>query len=94
MDTDPQQYTAFRIPADESTRRHADDLPPEEVANAILYVLRREVSLPQTALIQETARLFGFQRTGPVVRERMQAGLDLLIRRGRVKQVNGMWVEA
>jgi len=92
-DADPEEYNIFRLPADESTRRSAEDLPPEEVANAVLYVLRREVSLPADDLVRETARLLGYQRTGQTVEKRMRMGIELLISRGRVREVNGVLVE-
>jgi very-short-patch-repair endonuclease len=80
---DPQQYAAFRVPgAEEGSRREAEDLPPEEVANAAHHVLQRQISLPKADLIFETARLFGYQRRGRIVDERTAAGIDILVARG------------
>ncbi|MCL5271008.1 MAG: DUF3320 domain-containing protein [bacterium] len=65
---DPAGYRAFRIAGEsEETCRKADDLPPEEVANAAHHVLKQAVSLPATGLVRDAARLMGFLRTGAAV---------------------------
>ncbi len=93
-DADPATYDTFRLPGEGDTRRDAQDLPPEEIANALLYVVRSQVALPRDDLVREGARLLGYQRTGNVVERSMLAGLELLEARGAVREVNGMVVEA
>jgi very-short-patch-repair endonuclease len=90
---DPDAYTTFRVPGnDENSKRNAEDLPPQEAANAVLFVLRQHVSLPVSDLIRETARLFGYQRTGPVVDTMMRMGITRLLELGAVREENGMIV--
>ncbi len=87
IDVDPETYESFRVPGpDGSGARGAEDLPLEEIANAMVDVLSDHVSAPADELIRETARLFGFRRTGRVVEERMRLGVELLKRRGKVVQ--------
>lgn len=90
---DPDTYDVVRI-HDENGRRDAADLPPEEVAAAMLHVLRSQISLPKDDLINETARLFGYARTGSQVRTSMLAGYAILEERNSIKESNGMIVEA
>ena len=85
-DARPEEYREFRVPRNgEESVREAEDLPVEEVANAVIYVLRTQVSAPVEEIIRETSRLFGFRRSGRIVKERIADGLALLERQGRVK---------
>jgi len=88
---DPWQYGEFRVPgADPAAIREAGDLPFQEVANGMLFILRQNLSAPRSDLIRETSRLFGFQRTGRLLEERMSAGVDLLVESGRASEANGV----
>ena len=49
-------YSQFRT----DSNRAATDLPPEEIANAVKYVLTDSVSLPLPDLAKACAKLFGF----------------------------------
>ncbi|MEO8216223.1 MAG: DUF3320 domain-containing protein [Acidobacteriota bacterium] len=83
---DPNTYRGFRVPDEDGTgARHAEELPLEEVGNAALHILRDHMSAPITELIRETGRIFGFQRTGTLVDERIRLGIDALVRRGAVR---------
>lgn len=87
IELDPDTYVSFRVPGpEEGSSRTAEDMPPEEVANALLYVLTDQVAAPADDLIRQTARVLGFQRMGRKVDERMRAGLQVLVRRGSVIQ--------
>ena len=78
-------YNIFR-PASE---RAALDLPPEEVANAMKYLLELQISLPTTDLSRITAQLFGFARTGSNVDTVMYQGMREAIKRNYIKVENG-----
>jgi hypothetical protein len=81
--TDPETYSDFRVPdVDSEFLRDAEDLPVEEVANAVCFLLRQHISVPEKELVRETGRLFGFQRIGGRVEARMHIGIELLIQRG------------
>lgn len=89
----PSNYKLFRVPSeDESTRRDPDDLPSEEIANAALHVLESQVSIPTAELITETARIFGFARTGKDVAHSMRLGINVLLKRGDAIEQDGVIV--
>ena len=82
-DQNPDQYAAIRVPApDDPTPRQPEELPPEEIANACLAVLRQQVSLPTEDLLREVARLFGFARLTERVQIALQRGIEVGLRRG------------
>ena len=88
---DPKIFSLFRIAGeDEISKRDAEYLPPQEVANAALHVLEQHVSLPIADLVRETSRQLGYQRTGPTVDKAMRGGIGLLVRKGGAKEENGM----
>ena len=74
---DPTTYTNYRLPANETDKRDAEDLPPEEVAACIAALLVQQLSMPRPDLVKETARIFGFARMGSKVEEAMEAGLEV-----------------
>ncbi len=75
----PAKYADFRIPDDpEAYRREAEDIPPEEVANAMRQILKQQISLPEEILVRETARLFGIRRVGPSVDECFRYAIKLI----------------
>lgn len=84
---DPETYSDFRVPGD--ARREAGDLPPEEIANAAVHVLKWQVSLPVDDLVRELARLFGYQRIGQQVDRCLRQGIALLLRRGGAVEQDG-----
>jgi hypothetical protein len=80
---DPQSFTALRRQGERpEQRRKAQEIPPEEAANAAQLILQQNISLPYDDLIRETAHLLGFSRMGQPLRASMAAGIDLLIKRG------------
>jgi hypothetical protein len=92
-DINPHSFREFRVPGDpDKARRGPADIPVEEIANGALYILKGQISLPADDLMLETARLFGFQRTGTTVSECMGAGINHLVERGDALRQNGMVV--
>jgi len=81
----PENYLKYRVSENESERRDASDIPPEEVSNAIKEILENQISLNRADLIKESARLFGFNRTGGNVELSMQAGVEKAFQRGFAK---------
>ena len=87
----PETYEDFRVAGEATaTQRLAEDLPVEEVANAMLFILRQNLSASEEDLVRGTGRLFGFDRVGTRVAARMQAGVRLLIKRGAIIQDGGL----
>ena len=77
------------MPEDGGFRRELDEIPPEELAGAVHYLLRRQISLPQDDLIREVYRLFGFARTGASIAEAVEAGIRKAAERGHVTVGDG-----
>ncbi|HET6383165.1 MAG TPA: DUF3320 domain-containing protein [Armatimonadota bacterium] len=81
----PEDYSGYRTPGkDPDERRGPQDLPPQEIANAIADVVRRQVSLPESDLVREVAHLFGFHRTGAALDAAIRQGLDMALRGGKI----------
>ena len=78
-------YSTFR-PISERT---ALDLPPEEVANGLKYLLEAQISLPTNDLTRVTAQFFGFARTGNNVDIAMKQGIREAVKRGYIKVESG-----
>ncbi len=88
---DSSSYSTYRVPANDTEKREAEGLPPEEVLACMRVLLEQQLSLPRTDLIKETARIFGYARMGSKVEESLAAGLEvglagrlLVEREGRV----------
>ncbi|SEU27784.1 DUF3320 domain-containing protein [Paenibacillus sp. NFR01] len=80
----PNSYTEFRVAFTENERRNAEDLPPEEIANAIKHVLSSQISLPKEDLLKETVKQLGYQRSGTSLDKAIRSGIQLAIDRGYV----------
>ncbi len=79
---DPQSYRGVR----EAGGREAKEIPAQEAANAAVLVLREQIGLPRADLVRETAKLFGFTRTGPVVTAMAESGIRLALEDGRIAE--------
>ncbi len=69
-------YKTFRVAASDEWRREADDLPPEEIANVIMEVLRQQISLSRIDLMREVARIFGYSRIGNNLKQAVNEAID------------------
>ena len=84
-DQQPDNYQLYRLPSNDMQKRDAEDLPAREVANGIKAVLENQISLTRDDLVRETAKLFGYARTGSNVDTAMQAGIRVAINSGVAK---------
>ena len=92
----PATYRPFQVSsadADLGTRREVEEVPPEEFANAALFVLSSQVSMLMADLVRETAKLFGY-KAGATVSTCVSRGIGLLIERGAACERAGMVVAA
>ena len=53
---------------------------PEEIEEAMKFILKKEFSMPYDSLITQTAKLFGFNRTGEDIYFSLGKRLDTLIK--------------
>lgn len=80
----PNEYRLFRVPSSDETRRNFEDIPKEEIANAIRHSLENQVSLLRSDLIKEVYKLFGFSRGSSSIEEIINIGIDEAMKRGYV----------
>lgn len=76
-------YKGFRIPGESDLKvRTAEEICPEEIANAAAHVLTLNISMGQDDLARETAKVFGITRLGNKVRSSFDEGIELLKKNG------------
>lgn len=72
-------FDSFRIHKEQDSRvRTADEICPEEIANAAVQLLTLHISMGQDDLVRETANLFGITRLGNKVRSSFDEGIELM----------------
>jgi very-short-patch-repair endonuclease len=88
----PDAWRGFRVadPAVEGSLRRPAELPLEEIANAVVAVLRAQVAMPWADLVRETRSRLGFGRTGTQVEEAMERGIRRAIDTGRAAERDGV----
>ncbi|MCB9885711.1 MAG: DUF3320 domain-containing protein [Planctomycetes bacterium] len=85
-----EAFVGFRVPGEgDGKARSAEELPAVEVDNAMRWLLRQHGALAEDDLARETARAFGIQRLGSVVRGVMTEGIARLEQRGEVRRDGG-----
>src|SRR5690606_25293291 len=89
-DLSPADYRHYRIPtAEETSKRKAEEIPVEEIENAILCILERYLSYPREDLPRGAGRILGFGRITDTVASFLNAALAPLVRDGRLLEENG-----
>lgn len=82
----PADYSDYRLAAADQDRRNAEELPPQEIANAVRAVLAAEISLPEEDLARQLIRLFGYARTGAALDRAMREGIELACASGKAQR--------
>ena len=67
----------------------AEDIPIEEIANAVKEILSHQVSLPQNELGREVSRLFSFAHSGTNIESAVRKGINEAIINGYVCEKEG-----
>ena len=57
----PESYSIYRT-SDDTNKRSMEDIPSEEIINAVKEVLCQQISLSEADLVRETAKKFGYTR--------------------------------
>ena len=78
-----------RVPALLGDIRNIQYVPIEEIVAACILCVRGAFAIQQDELITQVARLFGNNRTGTNVRERIQDGINLAVRGTRLEIKEG-----
>jgi hypothetical protein len=82
---DPRTYAGLRLAhPNHEYSRNLEEIAPEEVANAVVAVLRDHVSMEEDDLLRETCRLLGYPRLGATRKELMAIGLRAAQNRGQI----------
>ncbi|WP_294504668.1 DUF3320 domain-containing protein [uncultured Victivallis sp.] len=79
-----ESYREYRVPADENSRRAIDEIPPEELANAMHEILTDFGSCERDTLYRETLRLFGLSTVTNKARRFLEIAEKVLVQTGRV----------
>jgi very-short-patch-repair endonuclease len=81
---------SIRVPdpnVPESVRK-IEHIPPEEIQNAVLLIVKHTIGIKLESLLIQTARLFGFDRTGPNIRSVLIKVYEKMLRDGLISQTN------
>lgn len=79
-----ESYSGYRL----ASEREALDIAPEEVAQAILQVLKEQFAIDEEGLISETARLFGYASVRDNVNASMKRGIEYALK-SNIVQLDG-----
>lgn len=77
---DPEAYANYRP----DSSREALDIAPEEMAVAVVRILKDQMSLPLDGLRKEVAQTFHFSRLTENVTTSVNRGIDYALARGRI----------
>ena len=94
-DQNPEEYRIYRVEDAEGNRRDIEDIPSEEIRNAMSEVLEEQISLTKEDLLRETAKKFGFTRSGNVIDRVLDHALGKCMETGVIRRLeNGKLVQA
>ncbi len=82
---EPADYTEFRGTADGGEKRKLDDVATEEIAGAVVDILRTAISLDRAELVKNTVQTFGAARTTEAGELAVSMGIAHSVRSGRAK---------
>ena len=74
----PAGYSFYRVGSSEETKRTIDEIPPEELANAMHEVLTDFNSCEKEILFRETVKLFGLSAVTAKARKFLEYGFAVL----------------
>lgn len=85
----PLEPIVVRIPKRFGTPRQIEYIHDEEVAAAMIEIIKRSFGLSPNDLASECARAFGFERKGPKIKEKTDAAMRFLLDKGVIKIIEG-----
>ena len=80
----PDEYRDYRVGTDRDSKRAIDEIPPEELANAMVEVLVDFASCEHDVLFRETIRLFGLNTLTAKARQYLEYAVSVLRNSGRI----------
>lgn len=85
----PLNQITVRIPKDGDTPRAMEFIHTEEVALAMIQIIKNSFGITQEDLATECARAFGFERKGPKIKAKTDAAIKWLIDKKRISFIDG-----
>lgn len=87
----PDTYYCYRTPTEqEESKRKIEEIPAEEIKNAMLDILERYLSYPTEDLLREIAKCFGINRLTSRITQRLEEAAESLTQGGSVVGENGV----
>lgn len=83
----PRGYTD--IPARANNNRQIKHISTDELADAMFIIAEKCIGTTREALINETTRVYGFNRRGNNISSAMQEAYELLLSTSRIKEMDG-----
>ena len=83
-DVSPADFRDYRVGTDRGSRRAIDEIPPEELANAMYEILVDFASCERDVLFRETIRLFGLNTLTAKARQYLEYAVAVLRNTGRL----------
>lgn len=80
----PESYSIYRT-SDDTNKRSMEDIPSEEIINAVKEVLCQQISLSETDLVRETAKKFGYTRAVGITESVISYTLKKALTAGLIK---------
>lgn len=79
------EFKKFRLFSDSEERIDFADIPLAEIENAVCGLLKLNFAMPKADLIRETPRLIGYERTGQIIKSRVEQAIQLCVENGMVE---------
>jgi hypothetical protein len=83
---DPQ--IRLPVPGVQESKRKLEHIPPEEIEQAMIKIINLAVGLSVESLISETARVFGFNRTGVQIKDSLLKVYNGLLKKKKLANKN------
>jgi len=81
----PTAWTAFRR-TPEGCDRSYEDIPPQELRNAMLYLTRKGMSMSDEGMVEDLAEIFRVSRITSGFRERVTWALTVVVKAGQLRR--------
>ncbi|WBC08350.1 DUF4011 domain-containing protein [Micromonospora sp. WMMA1947] len=82
--TDPRSWQAYRV-TQSSTDRAFEEVPPEEIANALVHVLREVTSMDEERLLRAGLERLGYRRRTEKIDRLLRYGLHVAVTGRRIR---------
>jgi len=86
-----RKNTKTRIPGVSGFIRPIEYIMLDEIEDAVLKVINKNYGINESGILTETARLFGFNRTGEKIREYIDSAINSLLSKKEIGIVDGKY---